>query len=56
MRNVHYRFLTQMTPTHEFVVFKTEQRICRVQKLGMENDLDAIIDSIEQMTTANAEK
>lgn len=45
-----------MTTTHKFIVFKTEKGICWVQKLGMENDFDAIIDGIEQVTTANAEK
>lgn len=45
-----------MTPTHKFVVFKGEEGICRVQELGMENDLDTIVDSVEQVATADAKK
>lgn len=43
-----------MTPTHELVVFESEERIRRVQELGMEHDLDAIVDGVEQLATANA--
>jgi hypothetical protein len=47
--------LTQVTPTHKLIVVKSEQRIRRVQKLGMEHDFHAIIHAIEEIAAANAD-
>lgn len=42
-----------MTPTHELVVLQSKQRIRRVKELGMENNFDAVIYTVEQIAATN---
>lgn len=45
-----------MTPTDKFIVLKSEQRIRRVEKLRMKDDFHAVVDTVEEIATSNAEK
>lgn len=49
-------FLTQMTPTHEFIVLESKQWIRGVQEFGMENNLHTIIHAVEEIATTNPKR
>lgn len=45
-----------MTPTNELVILKPEKRVRRVEELGMENNLDAIVYAVEQIAAADTSR
>lgn len=45
-----------MTPTNELVILKPKQRVRRVEELGMENNLDAVVHAVEQIAAADTSR
>jgi len=42
-----------MTSSNEFLVIKPKNRIVAIQKIGMENDFDAIVAMVEKFDSTN---
>lgn len=42
-----------MAPTHELLVIQAENRVVRIEEVGVENDLDAVMRRVEELDTAN---
>lgn len=42
-----------MTTAHELIILQSEQWIRRVEKLGMENNFNAVVNAIEQIASTN---